>query len=72
MVVHAYLPIQVASIKQEFDNLIERQALHPGLLRYVAMRHEVTENSIIVEVGGLVGKLLLIWQVLWVWWEKEG
>ena len=58
------LSFQVASIKQEFDNLIERQALHPGLLRYIAMRHEMTENSIIVEVRDLVVVLPLIWKLL--------
>jgi translation initiation factor 2-alpha kinase 4 len=42
---------QVSSIKQEFDSLIEKNIKHNCLVNYLSMRHQVTNQSIIVEIA---------------------
>uniref|UniRef100_A0A1X7TDC2 Protein kinase domain-containing protein n=1 Tax=Amphimedon queenslandica TaxID=400682 RepID=A0A1X7TDC2_AMPQE len=42
---------QVASIRQEYDSFSERFISHSSIVKYLLMRHNLTEHGILVEVG---------------------
>ncbi|XP_019862862.1 PREDICTED: eIF-2-alpha kinase GCN2-like [Amphimedon queenslandica] len=55
---------QVASIRQEYDSFSERFINHSSIVKYLLMRHNLTEHGILVEVtmeyitGGSLNSLL--------------